>query len=267
MALVGVELVQEFVSAILLTGKVAHSHPVSTMLIADPECGKSSIVMERPCESAIVLSDVTATGLGMLTQQFPHSSHIVVSEMSVLMAHGKKARDLLFGMLMPLLEEGLSKTATPHGIVDFKGAKRGLIACVPPSIAKDGRSWWYRSGLATRIIPFQYQYRDELVIKIFAQIREDKPESQNTIKPLNIPKLPIRVEMSKEIAEAVEVIARQKSQSMGQHGIRLVKNYRALLKGRALIRHGWKNPAVTDEDLTWLARINSYVSWEGPALL
>jgi len=238
------------------------------MLIADPERGKTSIVLEKSCESLIVLTDVTGKGLDFICQMAPKTSHIIINDMGVVMAHGASTRNFFFAKLLPFLEEGLQTTATPGGIqtVPQGHGRKGLIGCITCGQATDQRQWWQRRGIARRMVPFQFDYEQDLIVRIKEQINKGHSASFTPEGVLPVPDIPIEVKLSEENAKKIQQISDLRAEKLGELGISLLKNYHQLARAHA-IRRTWKNPEVSSEDIYFLRRIDPYVSWTEKALL
>lgn len=266
-SLVGVELLQEYVSTVVLTGKVKGHVPVSTMLIAQPERGKTSVALDKKCESAVPLTDVTGKGLQLVCAMSPKVTHIVVMDMAVVMSHSKKSAEYFFSMLLAMLEEGIRATATPSGISMIENGRRAIIGCVTSEQAKDNRRWWYSRGVARRMIPFHYEYPDNLVIEIKDRIDAGEASDWGKPKSFRIPDLHINVHIPEQISWDIRKLADNRAANLGQLGISLLKNYRTLAAAHAIHRGNWKNVRAAKEDVEFLERIDRYVSWSTPALL
>jgi hypothetical protein len=263
--LMGVELASEFVHTIVLTGSVENANPVSAMIVANPEQGKTSVVLEKSCDSVIPLTDVTGKGLKFLCQMKPEASHFIINDMGIVMAHSGKSREYFFGMLLAMTEEGIRTTASPDGVETIKTGKKAIIGCITSDQARDNRSWWQRRGLARRLVPFHYGYSEALVVRIKNEIVKGHHVSfTDTLAP-SYPKGKINVAMDAAHGEQMRKISDNKANRLGQLGISLLLRYQAMAKGHALYR-SWKNPRVNDDDIDFLMRCDPYIDWENPGL-
>lgn len=264
--LLGVGLASEFVHTVVLTGAVERVAPVSAMLIANPENGKTSIAIEKTSEERVLpLTDVTGKGLKFLCQMKPDVTHFVINDMGIVMAHSAKSREYFFGMLLAMTEEGIKTMASPDGIESVKLGRKGIIACITTDQAQDNRMWWQRRGLARRMVPFHFALSEGLIIKIKDNIMRGHVAAFEDTKP-SYPKLAINVHLDDKLAVKVRELSDQKAPALGQIGISLQIRYQALVKAHALFR-SWKPPVkVTEEDVFFLQRIAPYVDWQMPGL-
>ena len=264
--LIGVNKLREFVQSLILTGRLKGSQPVSAMIIAEPERGKTSIVVEKQCEALMIMTDITGKGLQLLCQMNPRTTHFVINDMGVIGGHSAKTQNYFYAMLMAMTEEGIRAIATPDGVETSAAGRRGFIGCITTSQATDKRHSWHKRGLARRIIPFHFDYSEDLVMKIKAEIDKDKPASFDANEVFKIPEANIAVTVSERLSDEIRKIADVRSEELGQLGISLLKNYRTLAKGHALLRT-WKNPEVSQADVEFLKRVDPYVDWKKAAIL
>lgn len=264
--LIGMEKLREFFETIILTGRIKGESPVSAMIIADPERGKTSVAVEKQCEAFKILTDITGRGLQNLCALDARCTHFVINDMGIVMAHGAKTREYFFAMLLACTEEGIRAMAGPEGIETISGGKRGFVGCITSTQAKDNRSWWFKRGLARRMVPFHFDFTKELVLKIKAEIIAGKGATFNNVQVFKIPDVPIQVEIPKKIEDRILQMANLRADYLGQLGISLLKNYRTLAKAHAISRT-WKKPVVGEADFDFLMMIDPYVDWEKAGLL
>lgn len=263
--LMGVELASEFVHTVILSGRVEGANPVSAFLIANPESGKTSIVLEKSCDTVINLTDVSGKGLKLLCQIYPDASHFVINDMGTVMAHSQKTRDFFFGMLLALTEEGIKTVASPDGLETVKSGKKGIIGCITSDQARDNRSWWYRRGLARRVIPFHYAYSEALVIRIKDMIQNGGHKTFEEGTDAKFPKLKMKVEIPRLLADKIRTISDRRAPMLGQLGISLLVRYMTLAQAHAIFRT-WRRPEVAEADVEFLARVDPYIDWQMPGL-
>lgn len=264
--MIGVGLVQELVRSVLLTGRVYNSSPVSLLLIAHPESGKTSIVMSNLVESAIILTDVTGRGLLQLCQLNPAISHFIVNDLTVVMSHKPTVNRYTYGILVAMTEEGVSSVVTPAGITKYESGKRGLVACCTLSLARDGRAWWNRSGFATRFLPFCYQHSAGLILKIKSSIVRDAESDKEYV--LNVPRDKIHIEIPKPFRRAISREAEQVYKTLkdttDELGYRRLKQYLSISQGHAILSG---KTFVGPDQIKFLERIRQYISYDVPAEL
>jgi hypothetical protein len=261
------ELVREAVETVILTGRLVGHAPVSLLLVASPESGKTSVVLEKDCQGILALTDVTGRGLQELCRQRAEVSHFVLNDLIAVGAHKASVSRYTFSMLNAMTEEGISATATPGGFEKYTGGRRGIIASVPTSIAKDGRNWWNKIGLTSRMLPLAFKHSIDLNLRIKTAIvngaSQKNPKPKGEVLTFKIPAEPIRVYIPPVIASAVREVAEAVSAKFKEEGYRRVKQFLALASAHVLLRT-WKNPRVGKGDVEFLRKLAPYVSYTTP---
>jgi hypothetical protein len=262
---IGTSLVTEFLQTILLTGRIAKESPVSTFIIAQPEHGKTSVVLESPFACAVDVTDCTGKGLQELLKYKAEMSHVIFNDLTVVAAHSKTVRAYLIAMINAMTEEGIRSIAFPGNVETYQNGKRGIVACSTPDVIKDSRAWFNKIGLSSRVIPFHYCYSEALTIRIKMAINNDSENKPG--KSLPVPAALIHVEIPDKLSVEIMKISDAKAKELGDPlGIRRLKQFRRMAKAHALFR-GWKNPVCNEEDLDFLKRIYPYVDYKKGCIL
>jgi hypothetical protein len=258
--LIGTNLISEFVDSILHTGFLVGDNPQSAMLIASPESGKTSIVEDKLCRSVAFVSDMIGSGLLEELSEKSHLRHIIINDMIAIMAHKEVTNQRTFAIMSSLTEEGLGKVMLPGGLsVDFGKRKLGFICCIPSELAKDNRRWWNKTGFMTRMIPFNYEYSEPLLIEIKKTvIVSGAYENKNHVPKYIVPLKKFNVQIKEEFAKQVQGIADKVAERMDEKGIRRGKQFRALVRGHALVQ---KRTDVIATDVEFLRRIAPHVNY------
>lgn len=261
--LIGVELPREFVESIIMTGRLQAPHaPVSTLLIASPESGKTSIVASKDSSAIAAFTDVTGRGLMEVCKMHPNITHIVLNDLVAIMSHRQTVNRYTMAMLNAITEEGIQALAYPDGIDVVANGKRGVIGCMTADLMKDGRSWWNKIGFVSRCLPFGFSHSGALTVKIKDTIeRMEKSKKNPKKKVFRVPAKPVSVEFSNKYTLQIRRLADEKSKELSDPtGYRRLKQFLALTCGHALLR-STKRPTVTAEDVEFIERIYKYLSY------
>jgi len=136
--MIGTELINEFVETIIYTGFLKDDPPQSTMLIASPESGKTSVVSSKQVRSVLICSDMIGSGLLQELSGKPYVRHIIVNDMIAVMAHKPVTNQRTWAVMSALMEEGLGKQIMPGELSrDFGGRRGGFICCIPSELVSD----------------------------------------------------------------------------------------------------------------------------------
>lgn len=269
--MIGTELVRELVETVILTGCIRDCDPCSLLLIAAPESGKTSVVLERPCRAIEAFADITGRGIHMvLAEKGKDITHIVINDLVAVLSHRQSVNRYTISQLNALTEEGLEKISTPAGIQIFKGGRKGVIASLTLEMAKDARHWWHKTGFASRMLPFCYYYPDDLIIKIKELIDDtrgrtirlngDDAHKKLSPKEFKTPIQPITVKYPDLVLKDIRHIADIRSLVMKEQGMRRLKQYHALAQAHAMLRCR-TNPVVSELDVDFMKKIDLYVSY------
>jgi hypothetical protein len=266
--LVGMELVEEFIESVILTGRLKSPHaPLSVLLISTPECGKTSVVSQRKVKSVIAVTDATGRGLLKICEQSPDVSHIVFNDLVAVMSHRQSVNKYTQAMINALTEEGLGTFATPDGVSTIANGRRGIIACLTSELSQDGRAWWNKIGLSSRLLPFFFSHPGTLTLKIKDVIDNGEAKPAKKRGELKIPAHLVKVAIPDKYIKAIRKIADQKATELGDPtGYRRLKQFRALACGHAL-RRSRNKPTVGDPEIVFLNKIFPYVSYKQPTPL
>lgn len=265
--LIGIGIVLEFVKTLLFTGRVKDAQPVSGLLIALPECGKTTTVtrslIEGKCKSAIALTDVTGRGLMDLCKQHPEVTHFILNDLVTVMSHRESVNRYTLSVINAMTEEGIGAVAWPGKLEIHSHGRRAIIACSTPGMIKDKRAWWNRHGLASRMVPFYFDHSDPLTIRIKDAIDADeKQKGRKLTISLHIPEKPVAVTIPQSIGIQVRKISDNRAAKLGDpKGYRRLKQFRALVKAHALARGERSRAVVREADIEWLREVDRFISY------
>lgn len=255
-------LLSEIVRSTLLTGHLIEHDPVSLLFIAAPESGKTSIVLANKCPSAIPITDITGRGLQKICSVRPEIRHIIVNDLIAVASHKPSVSQYTLAMLNAMTEEGLQTIVTPETIEKFEHAsgRRGIITSITLEVLKDGRKWWNKIGMTSRMLPICFKLSSPAVIEIKSQV--DGDSKQGIVECiLPVPKKLHPIFFPKERGVECRFIADERARHLGEIGIRRLKQYRAMARGHALLAH---RANVTKEDIDFLANMDAFVSFSSP---
>jgi hypothetical protein len=261
--------VRELVETIILSAYVKGTDPVSLALIASPEHGKTSVVLEKDCKSVVVLSDVTGRGIQQLCMMRPEVTHFVLNDLTAI--SGKKAHVMqgTIAMLSAMTEEGIRATAYPGSVQTFEHGKRGIIVCMTPIQSTDQRNWWNRTGFASRLLPFCFNHSRPLKIQIYVAIRKGQNDGHwvKKEKPAEF-KVPValKVGISDAHAKYLNELVLSRATKLGEEGYRRALQYRTVARAHAIYR-SWRNRMVTQKDIQFVEWMDGYVSYHEPKSL
>lgn len=268
--MIGTELLRELVECVILTGRITDVDPVSLLLIAAPESGKTSIVLERPCNAIEAFADVTGRGLHQIIKdKGKEITHVVINDLVAVLSHRQSVNKYTISQLNAYTEEGITALATPMGVERYNGnARGGVIASLTLELAKDARCWWNKVGFTSRMLPFCYRYPDDLNIRIKdgIDLARGRKQKKSTLKPFTIPTKAKSIQYQEKFVKDVRRCADSRSAIMKEDGKRRLKQYHALVQAHALWRSTVR-PSVGEPEIDFLYSIDRFVSYDTPQSL
>lgn len=248
------ELLSKIIQSAVLSAKVIcpETYPLSLFLIAPIENGKTSLAIQNSGPKPLVVSDVSGIGLLEALYQEKTVTHVVVNDLAAVGGHKASVSKLTISILNGLAEEGCYKIALPRmGHLDLVGRRVGVIACCTPDLIDDNRTWWRRSGFASRVLSVRFAHSLSLQLKILQTIAGNGAGPSSNPRILRIPEVSIRVTINKSEAQNILQISQQVAKHHGEIGYRRQKQMRSLAAGAALLRT-WKRPQVSRKELDFL---------------
>lgn len=257
--MIGTRLVEEVVQAVALTHLVRNHKRVSLLLLASPESGKTTITTAAHAKHVCQVAVITGRSILKEIKDHPETEFLLFNDLTAIRAMSASAVNLLIVLLNQL-------TQGERGIVAFAGKdverierSLGILACLPFETFADHRARWRELGFVSRMIPFAYSYGDELIAEIKDSI--DAGDHQLAVRPHRafprVKRRPTVVTMPSKFVRQVRHIADARAKHLGQLGIRLLQNYHALVRARALL---YDRAAVTADDVLFLRMVDRYVS-------
>jgi len=256
--MIGTTLIESLVQSVALTHHVQGYSRASLLLLAAPESGKTTITTAANCEHVTRIALITGKSVLRELRDHPTTEFLLFNDLSTVRAMSHQAVSLLVTILNQL-------TQGESGMVAFAGREAekidrtiGIIGCMPFTTFKDHRSRWRELGFISRMLPFAYHYKMELVARIKDSI--DDGTQQKAKQPrkemVKVPKT-LRVHANTRYTRQIRHLADAKATTLDQLGIRLLANYHVLARGHALLN---KRRVVTASDLDFLEAVNAHVS-------
>jgi hypothetical protein len=255
----------DIVKLTLLSAYVSNlSKPVSLLIIAKPESGKTEVMKKFAINSNVAyLSDVTAYGIQRDYQNAIESReirHIMIPDLLKPLSRKESTVNTFITFMNSLIEDGIFAVSTyatirpPH----VKPVKCGLIAAITTDEFSDHRHKWERLGFLSRTIPFSYSYGIPTVNKVFQYIigldfldeRDIELRIPNGDKEIKLP-----AKYAQEILPSTTTIAKAQE----TYGFRLQKQFQGLLQASALET---RRKAVNQSDVERVLELMGWVNFD-----
>ena len=287
--LIGMDFAVEVVQTVLLTGYLEDEKPVSLLIIASPESGKTTATRNANIsvlpdghgeEMAVPLTDTTGKGLLRIVREHPRATHVIFNDLSITAGHKNHVVRYLFGVISAMTEEGLAKIADPGGIYSYddEGVK-GIIGCITPRLARDQRFIWNVTGLTTRMLPFFYEQGVNIQLKVrryHAGLLNESDRTDET-RSLVIPPKKMHVSVGRDYKEQILELAHTVAKKLSKEGAtgknadykelgyRRIDQFLSLAKAHSLLTHPNEDePRVHRKNIEFLRKLARFVSFRKP---
>jgi len=259
--MIGTRLLEELVQSTVLTHLIRGYDRASLLLIAAPENGKTTISTAAHVQHVLRVAAISGRSVVRELLEHKEMEFLLFNDMGAIRSLSVPASNLLITLLNQLVQG-------EKGIVAFAGKETekidrciGLIGCLPFETFRDHRAKWRTLGFISRMLPVAYAYSGELAAEIKDAV--DKGTQHAAAQPYRkmkrSAKRQVRVEMNVDLTRKLRHMVDAKALTLGQLGIRLLKNYHVIIRAHALLMERRKVEAA---DFAWLKQINEFVSTE-----
>jgi hypothetical protein len=279
-----VERIEKILSVLAVSGYVKNSRPISAVLIAPSDGGKTQLLLRHLPFGARVVNDFTFGSMIEILDAEKPPKWIVVPDFNAVISHRPTVATLTLAFLLALLAEGVTEIPGLEGKAKLKAEKlreRGirisLLTAMTPEMFHSRRGKWRQTGLLRRIAPIYYSYAAPSVSVIQSAISKgaDRADYQfHAGKPGSFHDVTIPETYTAQVSSLAEMVA--STQLVWQHRSRegdtkttraleypfsVHKTFRAYVKSSALLNH---RSSVNKEDMEILADFSRFVRYDRP---
>ena len=253
-------LLDKTIQATLVTPYILGEKPISLMIVAKPESGKTSAMKRYSSNKGIIyLTDATAYGiqrdiLPKLTSGEIRT--IMIADLITPLSKSTKTRQAFVAFCNNMIEEGVAKITT-YAMTWDKEVKGNIVTAVTDQALDDGRHEWAKIGFLSRFIMFSYSYDLSTVHAILQSY--SRGGLINRSKTMEFPKENVDVTLDPQIADKLDPLAVRIGDDFGIYGIRAKINLRSLLKALAYLNG---RVAVQMADFDELLRLVDYMNFK-----
>jgi hypothetical protein len=253
--LIQVDDLIKLVNLALLTGRVKNAKPLSMLLIADTETGKTQILEAfMNLKPVIWANDLSAHVIvdEVAPEVEKGKTHILIPDLLKVLGHQKMVTKNTMTMLNAIMEEGLKNVMFYGTRKEFRQPVRcGVIAAITRDAYRAREKYWSSIGFVGRCIPVSFSYSDQTKLKIHEHIRKGFPTKMIDI----ITGRRTNIEIPSRIAEKAQDLAMARTPF--STGFRLHKQLRALIQAHALYCGRSK---VKMEDFEEIRRLSKFMN-------
>lgn len=257
--MIKIEPLKKMIECALISPYIKDEKPISVLIVAKPESGKSTAMKEyRENKGIVYLTDCTAYGItrDILPKIVSgETKTIMIPDLITPLSKQTKTRQTFTAFLNGLIEEGVAKITT-YSTVWNKDAKANVITAVTDEELADSRHSWAKMGFLSRFVIFSYSYS----ISSVADILDSYSTNGLCIETASIklPKTEIDIHLPREIADKLNPISIRVADQFRLYGFRAKINFRSLLKCLAY-RNNRK--IVTDKEFQEFLELANYMNF------
>lgn len=243
-----VEKIRKIVKLCIATSFLKDERPISVILLADPECGKTSILYSFDYKNYKNIMKITKPRASVLEELIKKDkenglNYIIVPDLIRMTYSGKSTSQNLVSFLNSAVEEGVTEISTFEGghanITKFDKPKfLGLATALTRSSMSDRRKGWHKIGFFSRFLPVSYSYTDAQQKSIRKKIYHG--DLFNEAEKINISKTRRKIICNGKYPELFEEDIVKLAKEEKLYGFRYAKQFRSLLMASALLRGSTK---------------------------
>ena len=255
-----IEPLKKIIEAVLISPYIKDEKPLSLLIVAKAESGKTSAMkMYRETKGIVWITDCTAYGITRDILPKMVSGEIktlIIPDLITPLSKSHKTRQSFVAFLNNLIEEGVAKITT-YAMSWNEEVKANVITAVTDGALRDGRHEWAKMGFLSRFIVFSYSYSISTIQDILNYYSEHGLKMKGV--KLRLPKKEVDIGLPKEIADRLNPIATKVGEQFELYGIRAKINFRSLLKALAF-RNGRKT--VTEAEFQEFLELADYMNFK-----
>jgi len=275
--LIDIEPLIDIIKLTLQTGYVKHLEtPVNLILIAKPESGKTSAMSTfKRIKGTYMTNNLTqAVIVSKILPMIEHKGlkHLIIPDILNCIQKDRRTQQGFVNMIKSLIEEGITSLDTFHmrtSKVYDPPVRCGLITAITTDSFKGHynektqrfesgvKHYWKRIGLASRFVPFTYEYEISKILKIFESIR--KEEHRNPMSKQAIKRKMADIKGNPRLLQQLELLSQRIGMKVGGYGIRTMKSLMALTKANAMLN---VRTEVAKRDIKKILYLGNWMNYE-----
>ena len=254
---------EHFVKLALYSCYVKDERPVSLLITAQVESGKTEIIRKAAILKGILyISDTTAYGLQKHYIEDISSGKIrtiLIPDLITPLSRQHDTVQTFIAFLNGLIEEGIAKISTYVTHIELKTPVRcNLITCIAKEHLSDDRRYrWSKVGFLSRVIPVSYAYSPSTVYKIMRSIALREYHEETDFFDLKFPEFDTEVSLPEPIALQIQSLVPHIHKAEELYGFRLQKQIQTLCMASALMD---QRDVVTPIDFEIVSKLSDYIN-------
>lgn len=245
--MIGLDFLKELLDLAIYSGYVKYEKPVSVLIVASPESGKTEMLKKYSKNKGVLtMTDVSAYGIRrdiIPAVKDGQIKHIIIPDLLKPLNRNWGAVSDFITLMNSLIEEGVGNIST-----FYESMKKietclypcGVLTSITNAEIMDRRRKWAKIGFLSRVIPVSYLYSKEVTERVLGSIRTqdyvDEQKQKHVDIILDLPNKEVEIELDEKFAGYIIDKTTVISQLQGLYGFRMARQFNTLLKASALKR-------------------------------
>lgn len=268
-SLIGVNDVVLLIELALYSGYISNERPVSLLIIANPESGKTEMLLAfKNIRGVKAPTDITAY---KILEQYGDDmaegkiKHLIIPDLITPVSKKQETAVQFVGFLNALIEEGILEYQSFLITRSYPNqpARVGLLTSITPEYLKDTRHRLIRAGFMSRMLPVCYSYSESTLGRIRQYIANRSYHQDSGIE-VNLPDDEKVIELPLPMTERIVERASILGQATQTYGFRYQKQLQALAMANALKNN---RDTVNQEDIDTVLRLSYLMDMVNPVRL
>ena len=257
--MINLQPIEYLLKLAVVTPFIQREKPVSVMLIAPPEHGKSEVLKKFAfVDSVAIATNFDSYVFSEIALQYPNKRTIIIPDFLRITKRKYSTQSNALTILNALTEEGwIGKL--PLGQSIQKPIVMNVLTALTKDELRDKRHKWATIGFLSRFVPVTYSYKEETIKQIRNYIKDriyrvDEPYNGNFL-----PKNDVDVILPKEVAEMIESIVLDISEEENILGFRLQRQLQTLAMANAILNG---RNIVQKEDYLVIKELSKFINFK-----
>jgi len=261
--MINTQIIEHIIRLGIYSAGVNRETPVSIMLIANPESGKTAILTKFSDVPSVKFTTDLNTNMFVdfcYEYQANIKKTIVVGDFLRITSKKHSAQKNILTILNACMEEGYTGKL-PMGQYIEKKITANLITSITQDEVSDKRHKWSQLGFMSRLLPITYAYTGETAERIMQYIKDRVYHKDEPYK-FEVPKEKVDIMLPLNFADDLEIIRAEvldKLKETNLYGFRLQRQFQVLAMANAL--SSGRN-IVTKDDVDMIREISKFINFD-----
>lgn len=259
--MIGTEGLEHIVKLAILSAYLKGERPVSVLISAKVESGKTEIIKKASiCRGILYLNEATAMGIQKHYLQDIIDRKIrtiIIPDLMVPFAKQFSTVQTFVAFLNGLLEEGQVgiSTAFVHIVLPSEARCNVITSTTRADLSRQLQSW-LKFGFISRFLPITYEYSTSSVLKIMQSIALREYQKEHKFN-LVAPREDTTIELPVDISLQVKTLTAVLSKDLDNYGFRLQRQLQTLCMASALFN---KRTKVEQVDYDIISKLSDHIN-------